>query len=109
MPHHAVLVTFLVPRFARLYDSETLLCFAQQGLFTIFGLLGWQFDPLRIKISKKFLSKIVFIGPKYCKNAKKNFAKIFWTPVGPPYFRKLWVNRWSKLKSEAALQVGNFM
>ena len=28
MPHHAVLVTFLVPRFARLKDSETLLRFA---------------------------------------------------------------------------------
>ena len=41
---------------------------------------------------------------------KNNFrGNFFPTPVGPPYFRKLWVNRWSKSKSEAALQVGNFM
>ena len=30
-------------------------------------------------------------------------------PRCSPYFGKLWANRWSKSKSEAAFQVGNFM
>ena len=43
------------------------------------------------------------------KCPKKFREKFFRDTRRYPYFRKLWVNRWSKLKSEAALQVGNFM
>ena len=49
-------------------------------------------------LPKKFAKKQLSLGT----------PRIFFTRRYP-YFCKLWVNRWSKLKSEAALQVGNFM
>ena len=37
------------------------------------------------------------------------WENFFRAPFAPPYFIKLWANRWSYQKSEAAMRKGNFM
>ena len=39
----------------------------------------------------------------------KKFSDFFPDPLCSPYFGKLWANRWSYQKSEAAMRKGNFM